>query len=81
MVDEYIDNFIQTRRRIWDLGHLIFYRDPIYAIEGSFQGKWVELSCSKDCSSCMYDSYVWKPDDDMVTYLFHPFRDDLSQHF
>jgi hypothetical protein len=29
MVDEHIDTFIHTRRRRWDLGHLIFYRDPI----------------------------------------------------
>jgi hypothetical protein len=28
----------------------------------------------------MYDSDVWKPGDDMVTYLFCPFKDDLSQH-
>jgi hypothetical protein len=28
----------------------------------------------------MYDSDVWQPSDDMVTYLFCPFEDDLSQH-
>jgi hypothetical protein len=59
----------------------IFDRDPIYDIEGSSQAKGVELSSSEDWSSCVYDSDVWKPDDDMVTYLFHPFEDDLSQHF
>jgi hypothetical protein len=26
----------------------------------------------------IYDSYVWKPDDDMITDLF---EDDQSQHF
>jgi hypothetical protein len=60
MVDEHIDTFIQTGRRRWDFGHLIFYRDPIYDIEGSSQAKGVELSSSEDWSSCMYDSYVWQ---------------------
>jgi hypothetical protein len=81
MVDEHIDTFIQTGRRTWDFGRFIFYRDPIYDIEGSSQEKGVELSPSKDWSSCVYDSYVWHPDDDMVTDLFCPFEDDLSQHF
>jgi hypothetical protein len=41
MVDEYIDTFIQTDRRRWDFGRLIFYRDPIYDIEGSpREGGW-----------------------------------------
>jgi hypothetical protein len=60
MVDEHIDTFIQTGRRRWDFGHLIFYRDPIYDIEGSPQEKGFELSSSKDYFSCMYDSYVWQ---------------------
>jgi hypothetical protein len=58
MVDEHIDTFIQTGRHRWDFGHFIFYRDPIYDIEGSSQAKGVELSSSKDWSSCMYDSDV-----------------------
>jgi hypothetical protein len=77
MVDEHIDTFIQTGDR-WDFGHLIFYRDPIYDIEGSPQEKGFELSSSEDYFSCIYDSYVWKPDDDMITDLF---EDDRSQHF
>jgi hypothetical protein len=48
MVDEHIDTFIQTDRRRWDFGHLIFYRDPIYNIEGSPQEKGFELSSSED---------------------------------
>jgi hypothetical protein len=40
------------------------------------------LSCllQEDWSSCVYDSNVWQLDDDMVTDLFRPFKDDLSQH-
>jgi hypothetical protein len=26
------------------------------------------------------DPYIWQPDDDMVTDLFHQFEDDLSQY-
>jgi hypothetical protein len=74
IVDNHIDDFIQVGRRRWDFGRFIFYRDPIYDIEGSPQEKVVKLSSSEDWSSCMYDS------DDMVTYLFFPFEDDLSQH-
>jgi hypothetical protein len=70
MVDEHIDTFIQTGRRRWDFGRLIFDRDPIYDIEGSPQEKGFELSSSEDYFSCVYDSYVWEPDDDMITDLF-----------
>jgi hypothetical protein len=35
-----------------------FYGNPIYDIEGSSQAKGVEVSSSKDWSSCVYDSYV-----------------------
>jgi len=48
MVDEHIDTFIQTRRHTWDFGRFIFYRDPIYDIDGSSQAKWVEFSSSED---------------------------------
>jgi hypothetical protein len=44
MVDEHIDTFIQTGRRRWDVGHFIFYRDPIYDIEGGSRAKGIELS-------------------------------------
>jgi hypothetical protein len=80
MVDQHIDDFIHVGRRRWGVGCIIFYGDPIYDIEGSSQEKEFELSSSEDWSSCVYDSDVWQPDDDMVTYLFHPFEDDLSQH-
>jgi hypothetical protein len=78
MLDELIDTFIQTGRRRWDFGHLIFYREPIYDIEGSPQEKGFEFSCSEDYFSCVYNSYVWQPDDDMITDLF---EHDGSQHF
>jgi hypothetical protein len=81
MVDEYIENFIHTGRHKWDFGHFIFHRDPIYDFEGISQEKGVEFSYSKDWSSCICDSNVWQPDDDMFTYFFHPFKDDFSQHF
>jgi hypothetical protein len=38
------------------------------------------MSSSEEWSSYIYDSDVWQPGDDMVTYLFFPFEDDLSQH-
>jgi hypothetical protein len=78
MVDEPINTFIQIGRRRWDLGYLKFDRDPIYEIEGSSQAEGV--SSSEEWSSYTYDSDVWLPGDDMVTYLFRPFKDDLSQH-
>jgi hypothetical protein len=59
MVDLHIDDFIQVGRRRWDFGRFIFYRDPIYDIEGISQAKGFELSSSKDWSSTMYDSDVW----------------------
>jgi hypothetical protein len=78
MVDEPIDTFIQIGRRRWDLSYLKFDRDPIYDIEGSSQVEGV--SSSEEWSSYVYDSDVWQPGDDMVTDLFCPFEDDLSQH-
>jgi hypothetical protein len=37
-----------------------------------------ELSSSEDYFSCVYDSYVWQLDDDMITNLI---EDDRLQHF
>jgi hypothetical protein len=51
MVDQHIDDFIHIGRRRWDMGCFIFYGDPIYDIEGSFQMKNVEVFPLKDCSS------------------------------
>jgi hypothetical protein len=78
MVDEPIDTFIYTGRRRWDLSCLKFDRDPIYEIEGSSPVEGV--SSSKEWSSYIYDLDVWQCCDDMVTYFFRPFEDDLSQH-
>jgi hypothetical protein len=39
IVDDHIDDFIQTGRCKWDLGCFIFYGDPIYDIEGTSQIK------------------------------------------
>jgi len=50
-----------------------FDRDPTYDVESIPQ--------TKDWSSYMYDSYVWDGYGDMITYFFHPFEDDLMQHF
>jgi hypothetical protein len=74
IVDDHIDDFIQVGRRRWDVVCFIIDRDPIYDIEGSSQAEGVEVSSSEDWSSCMYDSDIWHPSDDMVTYLFTPSR-------
>jgi hypothetical protein len=76
MVDEHIDTFIQTGR--WDFGRLIFDRDPIYDNEGSPQEKGLELSSSEDYFSCVHDSSVWDPDDDMIIDLFEDSQPLLS---
>jgi hypothetical protein len=78
MVNDHINTFMQSGRHRWDIGHLIFYRDPIYDIEGSPQENGFELSYSEDYVSCIYDSYAWHPDDDMIISLF---KDDQLQHF
>jgi hypothetical protein len=78
MVNEPIDTFIQIGRRGWDLSCLKFDKDPIYDIKGNYQAEGV--SSSKEWSSYVYVSDVWNPGDDMVTDLFCPFEDDLSQH-
>jgi hypothetical protein len=48
IVDENIETFIQTGRRRWDFGRLIFYIEPIYDIEGRPQEKGFELSSSEE---------------------------------
>jgi hypothetical protein len=78
IVDEPIDTFIHIGRHGWDLSCPKFDRDPIYDIEGSSPVEGV--SSSEKWSSDVYDSDVWLPSDDMVTDLFYPFEDDLSQH-
>jgi hypothetical protein len=50
-----------------------FDEDPIYDVEGIPQ--------TNNWSSCIYDSDVWDGDGYMIIDLFHPFEDDLTQHF
>jgi hypothetical protein len=59
LVVGHIDMFIQTGKRIWDIGCVIFYGDPMYNIERGSHAKSIELSPSKDWCSCAYDSYLW----------------------
>jgi hypothetical protein len=80
VVDQHIDDFIHVGRCRWDVGYFIFNRDPIYDVEDDPQAKGVELSFSEDWSSCIYDLDIRQANDDMVTYLFHSFEDDLSQY-
>jgi hypothetical protein len=58
----------------------IINRDPIYDVEGSSQAERVGVSSSEDWSSYVHDLNIWQPDDDMVTDLFLPFEDNVSQH-
>jgi hypothetical protein len=58
---------------------IIFYKDPIYDIEGSSQIN-VELSPSVNWSSYLDDPGIWWPDDDMSIDWSHPSEDDLLQH-
>jgi hypothetical protein len=71
--NRHIDTFIQIGKRGWDKNLFTFDEDPTYDVEGIPQ--------TKDWSLYIYDSYVWDGDGDMITYLFHPFEDDLMQHF
>jgi hypothetical protein len=80
MVDQHIDDLIHVGRCRLGVGYIIFYGDPIYDIEDSSLRKEFELSSSEDRFPCIHVSYVWRLDDDMVTNLFLPFKDDLSQH-
>jgi hypothetical protein len=45
---------------------LIFHGDPIYDIKGG---------------SHEYDLDIWQSNVDMITYLYHPFEDEMSQYF
>jgi hypothetical protein len=58
----------------------IIDKDPIYDVEGISQVERVGVSYLEVWSSYMHDLDIWKLDDDMVTYLFRPFEDDVSQH-
>jgi hypothetical protein len=47
-VDENIDTFINIWRHRWDMCCFIFYGDPIYDIEGTFQMKSRQISPLED---------------------------------
>jgi len=80
MVDQHLDDFIQFWRHRWDVSFFIFYRIPIYDIEGGSCATGIELSSLENWSPHAYNSDSWQRDEDMVTDLFHRFEDDLSQH-
>jgi hypothetical protein len=75
-IDDVIDNFdefIHVGRRKWDV---IFHDgDPIYDIEGHFK-----LFPLQQPYVITIDSDVWQHEDDMITNLFQPPKDDLVQH-
>jgi hypothetical protein len=70
-----IDEFIHVGRCKWDVTCYGFNGDPIYDIEGHFQ-----LLPLEQPYVIATDSDVWKQEDDMITDLFQPPRDDLLQH-
>jgi hypothetical protein len=79
-VDDHIDDFIQIGRCKWDLGCFIFYGDPIYDIEGTSQIKDTKSISSEYFFLQPDGPYMYQPYD-MVTNLFHIFKDDLTQRF
>jgi hypothetical protein len=70
-----IDEFIHVGIHKW---YVIYYGlngCPIYDIEGNFQSFPLEKPYVIPTNS-----YVWKHEDDMITYFFQPPRDNLLQH-
>jgi hypothetical protein len=59
IVDDHIDDFIHIGRCGWDLGHVIFYKDPIYDIEGISPINNCELSPSMSWFSYWDDPGIW----------------------
>jgi hypothetical protein len=68
-----IDEFIHVGRRKWDV--ICPGEDPIYDIEGHFQ-----LFPLQQPYVIATDSEAWQCEDDMITDLFQPPRDDVLQH-
>jgi hypothetical protein len=64
-VDQHIDTFIQIGKRGWDMSLFTFDEDPTYDVDGKPQ--------TKDWYPCIYDSYVWDGNGDMITYFLDPF--------
>jgi hypothetical protein len=58
MVDHHIDDFIYIGRCRWDVSCFIFYGDPIYDMEGSFQMKNVDVLPSKKWYSFLDDPVI-----------------------
>jgi hypothetical protein len=57
-----------------------FDGDPIYNVEDCHQRKNIELFPLEQPCVIDNDSYSWKHEDEMITYLFQPSRDDSLQH-
>jgi hypothetical protein len=72
-VIENIDKFIHIGRRKWDV--IYHDRDLFYDIEGHFQ-----LLPPKPPYVIVTNSEAWQCEDDMITDLFQPPRDDFVQH-
>jgi len=72
MVDHHIDDFINIGRHRWDVSYFIFYGDPIYDMQSSFQMKNDDVLLS-------YDLVIKKIDDDMIADSFSPLGDSLLQ--
>jgi hypothetical protein len=79
-VDNHIDDFICVWKHGWDISCFSFDRDPIYDIKGNFQLKNAEIFPLEDCFPYMDNQDIWKPNDDMITYLFHPPGDGLLHY-
>jgi hypothetical protein len=79
-VIENIDDFIHVGRCKWDVICFDIDGDPIYDIEGCFQMKDMELFPSKQPYVVSIDLDVWKHEDNMITNLFQPPKDDLLKH-
>jgi hypothetical protein len=77
---ENIDDFIYIGRHKWDMSFSSFDGNPIFYVEGHFQRKNIELLTLEQPYAYANDTEVCKHEDDMITDLFQPPRDDLLQH-
>ena len=62
------------------MGFGFFYGDPIYDLEGTSRIKDMEIISLEDFFLQPDGPYMCQPDD-MVTDMFHPFENDLTQCF
>jgi hypothetical protein len=79
MVYPHIDYFIHIGRSGWDIDCFSFDGDPIYDIEGNFEIRNAKVFTLEGCFLYVDNQYIWHPSDDIITNLFHPPRDGLSQ--